>query len=104
MPQSLGGAYCYPSDGCDPIAQDCENAAACIFIGNAATSCTFATEATAGQPCDYGTSCAAGDQCAYGSGTCYQLCDPGLSPAACATGQTCKDLSAQAGITIGECL
>jgi imidazolonepropionase-like amidohydrolase len=100
--QGLGGQpLCQPSDGCDLFARDCPTSMACVFSGNAATFCAPA----GGSPgaCDAYGLCARGYQC--DAGTCRKLCDP-ADPARipCAAGETCRDLSAQAGLPIGWCV
>lgn len=94
--------FCYEGDDCDPIAQDCVNGTACIWLGNSATLCWFAGLATAGQPCDGGSLCQPGHQCDFQTGTCVALCDPG-GPDTCAPGTSCVDQSAVAGVPVGEC-
>lgn len=95
---------CVAGDGCDPIAQDCKNAAACVPLGNAATACWFAGESPAGKPCGAGGLCAAGAVCDFGSYRCKTLCDPeGLGGAHCPLGKSCVDYSAAAGLSVGEC-
>ena len=95
--------YCLQGDACDPIEQDCENGAACIWAGNAATLCWYAGSGKSGDPCsDFGT-CAPGYQCNYVTDRCVELCDPEV-PSTCETaGETCIDRSAIAGVTVGEC-
>jgi imidazolonepropionase-like amidohydrolase len=101
---SDSAGWCYPGDGCDLIAQDCDNGAACIWVGNGSAVCWFAGQAVAGEPCDEGMStCAPGAQCDFASGQCLQLCDPTATTPSCPAGTTCTDRTVEAGLTIGEC-
>lgn len=101
--QSASLGFCYPGDGCDPIEQACDNGAACIWLGNGATLCWVAGFGTQGAPCDPGGLCAPGYQCDFASGKCHELCDPAAAPSTCPSGTNCLDLSATAGVPIGEC-
>jgi imidazolonepropionase-like amidohydrolase len=94
--------FCYPSDGCDPIAQDCLNLAACIWLGNGATLCYGATTAQAGDICDPGGGCERGAQCNFNNNHCVQLCDP-AADGQCAEDETCIDVSDEAGVPVGQC-
>jgi imidazolonepropionase-like amidohydrolase len=96
--------FCYEGDGCDPIAQDCSNGEACVWWGNAATSCWWAGLATAGEACGTFGECAPGFQCDYATNKCSQICDPAAPDGGgCPAGQVCLDKSAEAGIHVGEC-
>lgn len=98
------GGLCIPGDGCDPVAQDCENGAACVFWGNGATSCWYAGAGSNGQPCDPTGTCAVGSVCDRASGTCKDLCDPrGVRGKPCPRGRWCVDRSAIAGVPVGVC-
>ncbi|WP_437631038.1 amidohydrolase family protein [Sorangium sp. So ce854] len=98
------GGSCVAGDGCDLFAQDCENGAACVFIGNGATSCWYAGAGSGGQPCDALFTCAPGSVCDEASATCKDLCDPrGERAAACPGGEKCVDRSAIAGLAVGVC-
>ncbi|MGK4000903.1 amidohydrolase family protein [Sorangium sp. So ce1024] len=98
------GGSCVEGDGCDLFAQDCENGAACVFIGNGATSCWYAGVGSGGQPCDALFTCAPGSVCDEASTTCKDLCDPrGERAAACPGGGKCVDRSAIAGLPVGVC-
>jgi len=104
--QSSSVGYCMPGDGCDLFAQDCQNDAACLWIGNGATSCWYGGTRNAGDSCDDSAACAPGLQCNYYSGTCYELCHP-EDPAegSCdSPDATCQDLSSYAGLPVGQCL
>jgi imidazolonepropionase-like amidohydrolase len=97
-PSLSGGGACHAGDGCDPIAQNCSNGAACVFWGNGATSCWIAGSGTLGSACDGAAlNCARGFQCDWNSGRCVRLCDPKNSDC------NCVDRSAEAGIPVGEC-
>jgi hypothetical protein len=98
-----GGGFCYAGDGCDLLAQDCVNGEACTWLGNGATLCWYAGTSTAGGPCSAAGTCAPGFQCDYATARCVQLCDPAADPSTCPDGQVCRDRSADAGVTIGEC-
>lgn len=98
------GGSCVEGDGCDLFAQACENGAACVFVGNGATSCWFAGAGSGGQPCDALFSCAPGSVCDHGTSTCKDLCDPrGERTGACPGGRKCVDRSAIAGLPVGVC-
>ncbi|WP_437285401.1 amidohydrolase family protein [Sorangium sp. So ce406] len=98
------GGSCAAGDGCDLFAQDCENGAACVFLGNGATSCWYAGAGSGGQPCDALFSCAPGSVCDERSGTCKDLCDPrGDRAHACPGGKKCVDRSSIAGLPVGLC-
>ncbi|WP_063752060.1 amidohydrolase family protein [Sorangium cellulosum] len=98
------GGSCVDGDGCDLFAQDCENGAACVFLGNGATSCWYAGAGSGGQPCDALFACAPGSQCDEASSTCKDLCDPrGARARACPGGKKCVDRSAIAGLPVGVC-
>jgi imidazolonepropionase-like amidohydrolase len=99
---STQGGLCYPGDGCDLLTQDCPNGAACIWAGNAATFCWFASDAQAGEACPNGA-CAPGLACSYYTGLCEVLCDPDAADPGCPEGTTCQDQSAWAGLSIGQC-
>ena len=89
---------------CDLFAQACENGAACVFVGNGATSCWFAGAGSGGQPCDALFACAPGSVCDHGTSTCKDLCDPrGERTGACPGGRKCVDRSAIAGLPVGVC-
>lgn len=95
---------CFAGDGCDPVEQDCANAAACIPLGNAATACWFAGTETAGKPCGPGGACEKGAVCDFQSYRCKTLCDPGgIEADLCPIGKSCVDYSWAAGVSIGEC-
>jgi hypothetical protein len=100
LPETPTSGACTPSDGCDVFAQNCPNGAACLFMGNGATTCWFATGAVHGQACVQGL-CAAGFQCDYGSNTCRRVCQPG--GAACPGGGSCADHTGFAGFSVGLC-
>lgn len=100
-PQPLLG-FCYVGDGCDPIAQDCENGEACIWLGNEATLCWYASTQGPGEPCSATGTCAPGAQCNFATNRCVQLCAPAGSDE-CPEGQTCIDRSEEAGVPVGEC-
>jgi imidazolonepropionase-like amidohydrolase len=102
IPITFARGYCLAGDGCDLLRQGCANGTACIFLGNAATLCGFASSATAGESCGAGGTCAPGLQCDDNSGRCAILCDPS-APNMCPSGGSCQDRSAQAGLTVGEC-
>lgn len=91
--------FCYLGDGCDPLAQNCENSEACIWLGNGGSLCYFAGTSTAGQACNNGN-CAPGNQCDLAN-VCRELCDPNMP--ACPDLTSCTDVSAEAGLPIGEC-
>jgi imidazolonepropionase-like amidohydrolase len=95
--------YCFLGDGCDLFGQDCPNSAACVWLGNATTSCWYAAEDhKAGEACGPSSSCARGLQCNSYAGTCYELCDP--AQGICSdSGQSCQDLSQLAGQPAGQC-
>ena len=97
-----GGRACYPSIGCDLIAQNCANGTACVPMSNGATWCASAGEASAGAECD-GTTlqrlCARGLYC--NGGTCEQLCAVG--GAGCPAGQGCASVEAETGVDVGTC-
>jgi hypothetical protein len=102
--------YCQPGDGCDPIEQNCVNDAACLWLGNAMTLCTFASAATDGQPCSANEECATGDECNFNTMVCQQLCTPTTPDGGVADGglscpgtEVCMDMSVEAGIPIGQC-
>ncbi|WP_437731217.1 amidohydrolase family protein [Sorangium sp. So ce1335] len=98
------GGSCAEGDGCDLFAQDCANGAACVFLGNGATSCWYAGAGSGGQPCDGLYACAPGSVCDEASITCKDLCDPrGERAAACPGGGKCVDRSAIAGLPVGVC-
>jgi imidazolonepropionase-like amidohydrolase len=91
---------CYPSDGCDPVAQDCRNQAACVFLGNGATACELAGTGVAGASCAAG--CARGTQCV--GNFCLQLCAPGgANNGGCPMSKSCVDRSTEAGLSVGTC-
>lgn len=94
---------CAPGDACDPWAQDCENGAACSWIGNGATACWPASRREAGAPCENGGMCAPGNQCDFTTGVCYGLCDPGSEGSGCDEGESCHDLETFAEMSIGQC-
>jgi imidazolonepropionase-like amidohydrolase len=101
---SSKGGFCYPGDGCDPIAQDCENGAACTPLGNGATACLPAGNGSGGQACSPGGSCATGSACSFTTNTCLDLCDPsGARGKPCPSAKTCADASSWAGVTVGLC-
>ena len=96
--------YCLLGDGCDLFSQDCPNSAACIWLGNATTTCWYAAEDhQAGEACGPSSSCARGLQCNGYAGTCYELCDPAASGSCSDGGQSCQDLSQLAGQPAGQC-
>jgi len=96
--------YCFEGDGCDLFSQDCPNSAACIWLGNATTSCWYAAEDhTAGEACGPSSSCARGLQCNAYAGTCYELCDPAAQGSCSDSSQSCQDLSQLAGQPAGQC-
>jgi imidazolonepropionase-like amidohydrolase len=98
---SAGGPdFCWNGDGCNPLTQNCVNAAACLFLGNAATACNNAGGAAAGQACG-AEACVRGAEC-YPQATCSTICDPS-SDAGCSGLQTCMDEEAFAGIPVGVC-
>ncbi len=99
---SQNAGFCYEGDGCDPVAQNCENGEACIWLGNAASLCWVAGLAAAGETCDPGQLCAPGFECDFATNVCIQICDP-MDPAACPAPLSCTDISADAGLPIGEC-
>jgi imidazolonepropionase-like amidohydrolase len=96
--------FCLDGDGCDPVAQDCANGEACIWLGNGATLCWYAGVPGPGEPCsDVGT-CAQGSQCDFATLVCVQNCDPAdPGGGGCPAGQTCADRSAEAGLPVGAC-
>jgi imidazolonepropionase-like amidohydrolase len=93
---------CAPGDGCDLFGQDCENGASCSWIGNGATACWPAGQATHAEPCDLGAMCAPGHQCDFNTGDCYALCDPS-APESCEDEQSCADLEVFAQLEVGQC-
>ncbi|WP_438004472.1 amidohydrolase family protein [Sorangium sp. So ce321] len=98
------GGSCAEGDGCDLFAQACENGAACVFLGNGATSCWYAGAGSGGQPCDASFTCAPGSVCDPETDTCKDLCDPrGERGEACPGGKKCVDRSAFAGLPVGLC-
>lgn len=103
----LGGSAsstCYQGDGCNAITQDCENGAACVPLGNAATACWYAGTAGVGKACGPGGLCQRGAVCDFASNRCKAICDPdGLSGTPCPAGKECVDYSAAAGLPLGEC-
>jgi imidazolonepropionase-like amidohydrolase len=102
LPQDTGlEGFCYVGDGCDPLAQDCVNGTACLWLGNAATLCWIASSAVAGEPCIEG-SCAPGFTCSYTDNRCVALCDP-AGANTCPLGESCIDRSDDAGLPLGEC-
>jgi imidazolonepropionase-like amidohydrolase len=110
MPADSSGTagYCQKGDACDLIAQNCPNAAACVFAGSSVTLCASNDPAaTPGNPCDSIGSCVRGSQCDFSAGppgACFQLCMPGgPNNGGCPGGKSCVDQSAQAGLAIGEC-
>jgi imidazolonepropionase-like amidohydrolase len=103
FPQASGTeGFCYPGDGCDPLAQGCANGEACIWLGNGATLCWYAAEPIGGEPCSALGVCAPGHQCDFTTSRCVELCDPRRTDG-CSGGRTCRDRSAEAGVTVGEC-
>jgi hypothetical protein len=94
--------FCYQGDGCDPLAQNCENSEACIWLGNGASLCYFSSTSTAGQSCINGN-CAQGNQCDLRANICHEICDPNMAMPACPDLTSCTDVSAEAGLPIGEC-
>ncbi|WP_437275765.1 amidohydrolase family protein [Sorangium sp. So ce375] len=101
---SFTGGACTDGDGCDLFAQDCENGAACVFWGNASTSCWYAGAGSDGQPCDASYACAPGSVCDGASTTCRALCDPrGERGEPCPDGERCVDQTAIAGLRVGTC-
>ncbi len=95
--------YCEPGDGCDPIAQDCANGIACVWLGAGVTRCWYPGKAVAGEACTSWGACAPGHQCDRAKGTCVRLCDPSSATAGCEPGEACVDRSAEAGVRVGEC-
>lgn len=102
QPGSTSKGFCYPGDGCDPIAQGCDNGAACIWLGNGATLCWSAGAGVEGEACPFGD-CAPGYQCDFATAICHAICDPAVTPTTCAAGTHCVDMSADAGLPLGEC-
>lgn len=101
---SAKGGFCYPGDGCDPIAQDCPNGAACTPLGNGTTACLPAGTASGGHACAPDGSCAAGSACSFTTNTCLDLCDPsGARGKPCPSSRFCTDASSWAGVTVGVC-
>jgi imidazolonepropionase-like amidohydrolase len=100
----VDGGYCHPGDGCDPLAQDCLNGAACIWVGNGATLCNYASDTPNGEGCGDGFSCAQGAQCDWSDYVCRALCDPHAADGGCPQGTECIDLSPYAGVAVGECM
>jgi imidazolonepropionase-like amidohydrolase len=95
---------CLSGDGCNPILQDCANDAACVPLGNGATTCWYAGTAPLGKPCGPGGLCKKGLVCDFSSYRCKALCDPkGALGAACPVGRSCVDYSDLAGVAVGEC-
>jgi hypothetical protein len=115
---SLTRSLCYPSEGCDPLAQDCPFATTykttCTPYESDYTYCAYSGPKLEGDPCDpYAlaggdTSCAQGLYCGQGN-QCYALCDPS-QPAgsealpACTGTHSCMDLSSGWGYAVGLCL
>jgi imidazolonepropionase-like amidohydrolase len=98
-----GAGICFPGDGCDPLAQSCVNGAACVPIGNGATTCWPAGFGAHGAPCNVDGSCAAGSVCDL-SNRCADLCDPhGVKGKPCPAGKSCVDASSWAGVPVGMC-
>ena len=101
---STSSGYCYPSDGCDPVRQDCENGTACVPLGNAATACWYAGTGSSGKPCTPEGSCAVGSTCNFNTNTCMDLCDPvGTAGKRCPAGKKCVDASSWSGLPVGLC-
>lgn len=104
LPGSFGApGYCLQGDGCDPLKQDCENGAACYWLGNGATRCLWASAATDGQACAASNTCSPGHQCSFTSGECAKLCDPKGDSSDCPDQKSCVDQTAYAGLSVGEC-
>jgi imidazolonepropionase-like amidohydrolase len=95
--------YCDPGDGCDPIAQDCANGIACVWLGAGVTRCWYPGKAVAGEACSSWGACAPGFQCDRAKGTCVRLCDPLSGTPGCEQGEACVDRSVEAGVRVGEC-
>lgn len=93
---------CWEGDGCDPFAQDCPNATACIWVGHGATRCWYADTPGPNERCSSWGGCLPGLQC-DADGTCRRLCVPGSPDAGCDTGETCYDDSGLAGLPVGHC-
>ena len=106
---SAGGAagYCMLGDGCDLFTQDCKNGAACVWLGNGATSCWYADASKkAGDGCVTSSACARGFQCNAYKGVCYELCHPtDATEGPCSDPQqSCYDLSQLASLPAGQCM
>jgi hypothetical protein len=97
MAAYTGQDFCMIGDGCDALAQSCDNGAACVFVGNASTHCWPASSALDGQPCVSGA-CAPGHQCDPNGAVCRQICDPGAPSC-----PSCLDMSSFAGFEVGVC-
>lgn len=94
--------YCMKGDGCDLLLQTCVNGAACVWLGNGATVCWYAGEGKDGEACSSMGTCAPGYTCNYYKNICLKMCDPKATDG-CPSGKTCLDLTAQAGLSIGQC-
>lgn len=103
MDRNSSEPYCDPGDGCDPVAQDCGNEVACVWLGSGVTRCWYPGKGVAGEACSGWGMCAPGFQCDDAVNRCVRLCDPTATPEACDVGQTCVDRSSDAGCTVGEC-
>ena len=104
-----GAAYhaCAGRNQCDPLAQDCVDAAHSCQLGPSGTLCAAPAEPPApdGAACTASHECARGSACAtVGAATrCLRLCAPGGGVPRCDGGASCARYTDVGPIAVGVC-